>query len=908
MSRSAVLFAMTAALVGCTLAAFAEDVFVPPGNRSDPSDLPAPGARAPTQDDFANLARLASRLTSYNSHDDSATATYTCCRPDQKEEIARAERANLLFLERFPQSDFADDKLFHMASLAGLQNNYRDQLKYYEWLVADYPDSDYADDALWELQQLYGQERDAIGARRDALERIVNDYPYSLHTAHALGALAVLAVQERELEAAEAAVRRLAETFPNACLTPGAIYGLGLICQELGEHDRALDLYEWVINDYPYSNYFDDALYAQARVWLNQRAELPARRAYERLFSLCPATPLIRTAAQEYNSLRPRAAYIIEGDSPWDLARDLYEVAQSHQRFREFEAAVACYNELLANFPGLDLVDDAVFNIGMCYKQMNLLCNAISNAEGPDQLYRVREAWQAATGGAPVPVGQAVETATDATNAFMTVAFNMPGSSLGAEALHELAEVFEDMKIPELRAEVFQKLLINFPTCDQKDATEALAELLEWYCTEAQWPEATGLYLELADAYPDLFPRALARDTNLLVSVLKMYEREASHGWYERNRGHVRGRTYGPGDLVDDSLYVIGSLMIDGGDARAGVERLRTLLGTMPTSDYAPSALYNLARGYEKLGRLKDAAEVYNTIYTRYAASGLKDDAEDCYAVLEGKKDLQPGEEALLKAEEALGRSLKGYDLYIGEHVVVFSPFMAAAKLRQYNLPNVWDEAQRCLAEWTGLDERLATRQIVVLTPEAGAEAGDVIRLPAREVADPPNWSLGLRQLTQNFVDDPEWAVLHGMGTAVTEAFVNLGVANLQHALVSETRDTIGSASAVKLPFQNLIEQRARCVAALNAYVRDGARGRDEVSADVATGMLLALLDTYGYGSNGIVDWTPFETFFEVLREQSGRVDPGDPDQCTRVVVDALGESFNADVKPFFQHWGLLES
>src|SRR5512136_2575891 len=43
---------------------------------------------------FADLALLPTRLTSYNSHDDSAQASYTCCRPDQEAQIERALKAN----------------------------------------------------------------------------------------------------------------------------------------------------------------------------------------------------------------------------------------------------------------------------------------------------------------------------------------------------------------------------------------------------------------------------------------------------------------------------------------------------------------------------------------------------------------------------------------------------------------------------------------------------------------------------------------------------------------------------------------------------------------------------------------------------------------------------------------------
>ncbi len=69
--------------------------------------------------------------------------------------------------------------------------------------------------------------------------------------------------------------------------------------------------------------------------------------------------------------------------------------------------------------------------------------------------------------------------------------------------------------------------------------------------------------------------------------------------------------------------------------------------------------------------------------------------------------------------------------------------------------------------------------------------------------------------------------------------------------------------------------------------------------------MLLALLDQYGYGQNGVIDCSPFETFFEVLADQRGKVNVQDSKACTEAVIAALGEAFNDDVRPAFEKWGI---
>jgi TolA-binding protein len=584
----------------------------------------------------------------------------------------------------------------------------------------------------------------------------------------------------------------------------------------------------------------------------------------------------------------------------------MWEAAQGFQRYRQFADAVAAYNEFIGAFPREDRLDDAIFQIGVCFKETNILCNQVNDAEGPDQIFRLRESWALATRGGDVSRARGSQAAGDASQAFMDVAFRCPGTDQAAEALYQLSKVFEDMKAFDLQAEVFQRIVIDYPTSDPDHATEALAGLLKWYVEKATWPDAVPLYQALARAYPTIFPPELAEHTDLLVSMLKLYETETAHGWYERHLGHVRNRSFGPGDLIDDSNYVLGSLLVSAGETKQGLARLRAVMNT-PTSDFAALALYNIAKAYELQDNYKDATEIYQTILAKYGNSGLADDAQDSLAMIDGKKDVAPGKEALAQAEKALGRSLAGYDFYIGKNVVVFCPYMAAAKTRAYNMPQIWDQAQESLAKWTGLPEHLAKRQVMVLTEEPSGAAGEVIRLPAREVTDPPNWALGLRELTQNYLSDPALGIVGGMSPAVAEALTSLGTAHLQYALVSETRDTIGSASAVKLPFENLIREREAARASLEKYIQDGAGGLGKLSPQTATGMMLALLDQYGYGESGIIDCSPLKGFFSMIEEAAPNVDPHNRQACTFTVLRALNQAFNADVSPFFRQWGILE-
>ena len=878
----------------------AEDVPQPP-----PDDPLFSGIESPSVDvgrgtgEFHEVAQLASRLTAYNSHDDARRATYTCCRPDQKEQIRRAKKANDAFLNLYPTSDFADNTLMHMARIARVERNFRDEMEAYQRLVSQFPTSDFVDDALWHMQQLH-QRDSATEERIRCLQLLITQFPRSPYRCRAMTALAEALMRINERDAAIEVLAAKVREYPNCPTNDKALMAIGKAHQDLGEWEAAIAAYRTIVEQYPFSDEVDQAMLELGNCLRAARQPIPAIEVYQELIARFPGSPAARRAMREINALRP-GAYNLRQPMPQDVAQRLFDRAKHHQNYGEYLLAVRAYQEFMQRFPGHDLWDDALFNIGKCFEELNILCKEINNAEGPEDLFKRQARWIAATGQRITNTGKKLQTASDAITAYLQLVAGAPGSSLRAEALYRIAKIYEEMEMPAAEAWTYQQLIINFPGNEHE--SEGMYRTLKYYAEHANYPEVKAIYAPLAAAFPEIFPPNIIDYPDLFRAMMKTYYKEAAFQWEEDHHHHI-GYAMSPMDLEDDAIYFLGTLQISNGHVKEGVKRL-ALLRARPDSDHAAPALFCMARGLERLGRAKEAVEIYRVLVEQEPLSGLADDAQKCIEELaSGSPTAQEIAKYREIAQSATKNRIDNYDMFFGKNVVVFMPLTVAPLVRAYNLPNIWDQAQESLAKWTGLTERLEEKQVILLDTTPGAQAGKVIRLCATDISDPPRWGLGLAQLAQNFISDPRWAVLHQSGQAMVQAFVMLAAANLQYDLVSETRDTIGSASAVKLPHENLVRQRERCLAALQDYVREGARLAN-LKPDAALGMLLALLDANGYGDNGLVDWTPYKRFFLALQSlPDSERNPQSQEQALSVLSKCLSTAFNTDLTPALSQWG----
>ena len=818
---------------------------------------------APT---FSDIALLPTRLTYYNLHDDSARATYTCCKPSQEAEIRKAIAANAAFLERYPRTDFSDDTCMHNARVNSVRKNFRYQVAALEQLIQEFPDSDLADDGAWRLAQCYMADKDHEAAI-EVLNILVVRYPGSPWTDDALFALSRELREVGNEPEAVRALRDLAYKYPASDNCAAALNALAVSYQGEEDYDACIRASIDLIRRYPCADCADDAYMRIAEAYRHLGRIPDAMEAYTKLIERMRGSSLTNTAMREYNTLlrnsrgtgnrRGGSFYEPTDEDAGRVAQDVFDIAMHHQNYREYAAAIRAYRDFADRFPGSDQYDDALYNIGFCYQQMNILFEDLNKAKGPEDLFKMQTEYEDATGAYGSIPKDKLSAVRSASDAFSVVVDRLPGSPLRDDALYEIAKSFEDSGKPADEALTYQELIINFPGSDKE--FEALYRMMKWYAAPANWEEARGIYPQLAKAFPGVFPPALTQNRTTFYQLMGAYARHTNFAWFESFDHHIPYdmTVY---DLAYDADFNIGALLLTLGETQDALKRLRPLC-SMPTNDFCAPALWLVAQAQERLGNRDAAANLYQRLVTEFDWSGLADDAT--MALQQLKADGADRARYAELAGKQFGRDVSSLDCYVGGQVVVFAPYTVSAKMRQYNMPNIWENAAGLMADWTG--ERVGDKVLVCVGESTGAKDKAAVEVCACGIGDPPQWSLGLEPLAGCFVNTACKGKLGGLEKTFASGLARFAAASLQYDLVTETRDAIGSAAAVALPQEEVLRTREQSLAALADYVRE-QKGPDDVSADVACGMLFMLLDTRGFSKSKLVDREPFRDLFVSLK------------------------------------------
>ncbi len=846
---------------------------------------------------FSEIALLPTRLTYYNMHEDAAIASYTCCKPWQEEEIRLAAAANAAYMENYYDTDFADDTLLHNAYINSVRRNFRHQVGSLEWLVDEYPDSELADDALYALARCYIFDKDHEAAI-ETLDVLVDEWPDSVWADDALMYLARELRAIDEHDAALDVLDELAENYPSSDHCPGALHALAERAMEDEDYEEAMRISDHILDYYNCSDYADDAQFRIADAMRHLGEWEEALDAYVDLIERLPGSRLSNRAMREANSIARQARragfdtealYDTAEFNPGREAQELYDLARHWQNYREYAQAIDAYYEFVETYPGHDNFDDALYNIGFCYQQTNMLFQDINKSKGPEDIFKFAEEYQDATGAyGSLPTAGELSAVRDATSAFAVVVNNLVGSPMRDDALYEIAKSFEDSERIDDMVFTYQELVIHFPVSEHH--FEALYEVMKFYANEKNWEDAQEMYPDLAEAYPVIFPAYLANNRLDFYTVMGAYFRHVDFAWFEAHHHHIPYH-FTTADLEFDADFYEAALALSAGDYGDAIKLLGRLAG-MPTNDLCVPAKWLLARANELAGKRKAAAGWYNNIIKHHARSGLADDAELALDNLRKEDSGLSGYRQ--RVADKVGFSIDNFDWYLGDHVVVFAPFTVSAKMRQYNMPNIWENAQMIVCDWAGVEG--SERALIYVDPANRQQAGEPIRLPASQIKDPPRWSLGLKQVATGMIWDAADGKISRKDAWITDGLARFVAASLQYDLVTETRDAIGSAAAVKLPQEEVLRTRERALDSLAEYVR-AKSGPSKLNANVLCGMLFHLLDVQGHSQYRLIDREPYRELFASLRRQPG--------SGVEALTGALNDSFDGAVSEQLKQWGL---
>ncbi len=172
------------------------------------------------------------------------------------------------------------------------------------------------------------------------------------------------------------------------------------------DRSKAIEDFQAIIDNYPYSDYavrselkiadayFEDGKYEEALSYYRDFADLHPQNAevpYTIYRSALCHERRIRAANRDQTATRdalgyldrlllkyPHSQYADDAELLWRdlrtrLALNVKEIADFYMNRGEYESAAERYRSLLNEYPGLGLDAQALFNLGVCYVEMNRL-------------------------------------------------------------------------------------------------------------------------------------------------------------------------------------------------------------------------------------------------------------------------------------------------------------------------------------------------------------------------------------------------------------------------------------------------------------------------------------------------------------------------------------------------------
>jgi outer membrane protein assembly factor BamD len=239
----------------------------------------------------------------------------------------RAWRETEKFEEFYAQSELADDNQFLKGEIRMAQGRYLDAAKNFQHLISAYPATDLYDQAIARQYQI----GDALYQRGQ--ERMEQRWAF---------------YRKRPLKRAIEVYSMVVDNQPFTPQAAEAQYKIGLSHYARKEWVEAAFEYRRVVEDYPASEWVDDASYGLAMTYYKQ--SLPPE--YDQSPSQL-AADAVETFVERYpGDARVPELQQVRGEMQEKMATHRLKIARFYERRRDFRAAKIYYQVVVDQFPG----------------------------------------------------------------------------------------------------------------------------------------------------------------------------------------------------------------------------------------------------------------------------------------------------------------------------------------------------------------------------------------------------------------------------------------------------------------------------------------------------------------------------------------------------------------------------
>ncbi len=376
----------------------------------------------------------------------------------------------------------------------------------YARVLKDFPGSAYADYALYQRGMVQLKTADYKSAE-DSFKLLSKDYPGSRFREEAVFSVGMANFDKQDYAASMDALVKFQGEFKDSHLAPQAVFMLGLAWAGLGKFDEAIDIFKKIPRNYP------------QETELLQRSEYEIADCYYKLGQEKEALKRFKSLRTKYPDSKFTPEII------WWLGRYYY-------RQNDLSLASRYLSSLSRDFPGHPLAADALYVLGLVYRDENNLGQALESFKSSLKMAGSVFKKEAALAIADIHFQQ--EMTEDALAGYKSVYKEYP--ELAPLVLPRMAKCYYRM-LDYSQAKVFLQKAIDL--AGSKDTGDIQFSLAEVYEAANEPDKACGIYLKIADTYKDdrkLVNRSLLRcakiyeDRDDFRAALEVYSRVVQDG------------------------------------------------------------------------------------------------------------------------------------------------------------------------------------------------------------------------------------------------------------------------------------------------------------------------------------------------------------------------------------------
>lgn len=376
----------------------------------------------------------------------------------------------------------------------------------YSKVLKYFPGSAYADYALYQkgITQLKAAD---YKSAEDSFKLLSKDYPRSRFREEAAFSLGMVNFDKQDYAVSIDALVKFQGEFKDSHLAPQAVFMLGLAWAGMGKFDEAINIFKEIPRRYP------------------QDTELTHKSEYE-IADCYYKLGQEKEALKRFKLLRTK--YPDSGFTPeiiWWLGRYYY-------RQNDLNLASRYLGSLAKDFPGHPLAADALYALGLVYKDGSNFEQALESFESSLKITGSGFKKEAALAIADIYFQQ--ERTEDALAGYKALFKEYP--DLAPLVLPRIAKCYYRM-LDYSQAKVYFQKAIDLS--GGKDAGDMQFSLAEVYEAANEPDKACGFYLKIADTYKDdrkLVNRSLLRcakiyeDRDDFKTALDIYDRVVQDG------------------------------------------------------------------------------------------------------------------------------------------------------------------------------------------------------------------------------------------------------------------------------------------------------------------------------------------------------------------------------------------